>query len=1270
MPRGLLLWALIGLVGLVPRGALGQTAPPPFSAAADCARCHPRQFDEWRTSPHTYTGVSPTFWSLADAGQNSGAGLIINGTSVAGAVGNFCAPCHGPHAVFGQGGSLGGNNAGFGNVRPEFPFVCGNRLPEVVQCTAQTSLSDCGAAGQCSQFEGRACVNMPPVNDGETFPRQLRRCSDDADCRGLGIGCEGDDCGPCIISPSTIFFSSHAQEGITCETCHNMLPNVRRSCQLFRGSDSVGTFSYDLASRTTADGERLRLGPFPLSTTVDGLGRPNDELPLVDNDFHASARVDTPLMTRYDTTDRPNGTANPAASAEVVRQTELTCPELPYCSGGLCEGGSKLGATCATDTDCGGCGPVTNAPDLGRRCGGTADGAPCRTSTDCGRPSNPSLSLLARGTEDGTIGPLVSRQVNGERVLDRPDANFFRSSTMCATCHDVRPPQINMVLRSCQLQKTHVCDVNSDCVSLNIGCPGNDCGPCVAENNTALTLQSPTGAPGSFPVADPRNTGYRRVENLFTEWQISVYNHPELSFCQGNSFKACMPSADESADGPTVTDGVQALRAAAGLPNGCTPATCDSDHDGVVSLSDGVRMLRSAAGLSDCGVEGPCDVSSPFGRVVTCQNCHMSKFPEVPLIRADGSVTPENELYGEDLVAQEGSQSDRSEPLPLRRVSTHFMSGVDLPLLAFPGQSVQATRRQQLVDAAFKITLDQTPARAEAGGEGEVKVTIENVGVGHRVPAGFSHERQYWVQMFVQDAAALNGRDPFDPDAPCNLQHVVATGADDTRDPEGAAELAAAGCAYRSGFILDKAHPETGELAPDGSRDDEDPEDFFVVAGTRVRGTPTDPRIEVRPGAKGRALTIQNICAKATEEAYVAGIRDGTGLDMVATPGFPHQVRFCDPAMSPNGDPPRLGVTPSGFGNPACMENGEDLGPCVSEIELSDGNERGRCARNLSRAQCGSDAECGDDGPCLFRCARFSELECCDPTASDECRQYYDAAGVEGSCQLEPSVCVGGPESGVKPCTTAADCPGEGATCGDVGPCNIENRGIVNFQNAFRATTNGVCVDPMDPRDANLVPKPARDARGEPRSCLLNLSCQLAGLPPTASGRTPVCLVNGQCADGVNSGKPCTNYTYEQDCAGAACNVEANLELNGRASESVFIQNHPFNFNSLPPFQPRTFAYQFEVPEQFRGRQLVVAARIMNRHFPMRFLRNLVGTQVVKPPLIVEARGNPANPDQCRDQRTIDIDCFVRPLAILGNAERGGFVPATQRTRTTTVTVE
>ncbi|MFP6656348.1 MAG: hypothetical protein VCB25_12035, partial [Myxococcota bacterium] len=1250
----------------------------PFSPSGDCKACHPRQFAEWRTSPHAYSGISPTFYSLVAAGQNSfGAGTLVNqnqGVSQAGAVGDFCLPCHAPLGFVGD-GRYGGNNAGVANIQPDdsISFVCSPTASTrnvFDACTQDTAESICGNAAACRQFEGRTCSNMPPVTSGVDFPRQSIHCTDDSDCAAGVNGCPpGQDCGPCVINPSTIFYPPRAQEGINCEVCHTALPAHQRSCQLFRGSDATGVLSIEIAERgAREDGRRLRLGPYPLdpsSAPDDGLA--GDRLPLIRNAFHESARVDSPLGIPYQDTDFAFGVPNAAnTDPHIVRPTALSCNDLPYCgnagapgSNRICNGGPNLmlgGLICTSDWDCGGCGPnpVTSLIECGP--GSPRALSSCDTSIECNQPTDPSLNLLqiatARG--DGTLGPLAARPHLGGvpgSELDRSDANYYRSSMICAGCHDVRPSFGNAILRSCQLQDTHICSTNNDCLDLNVGCPDNNCGPCVVENNAPPNLSDGTAPANGATEIDPRNNGYRRVENLFSEWQISPYNHPELEFCEQNTFRAC------TADVDCVVDGED---------------------------------------------EGPCNIVSPVGLngvVVTCQDCHMSNFPETPLVTysvsppADPldnpgvsdatSLSPvvlasKNDLYSVGRAALEGSQSDPSDTIPLRRVSSHFMSGVDVPLVKFPGRDVQVVRRQQLIDAGFKIVIEPERNLTNPGmpiGPGDivrVDIEITNVGVGHRYPAGFSHERQNWVQLFVTDRAALeNGTsgdasddlDPFDLTAPCMLQQTIARSAEDARDPAGAARLLAAGCAYRSGFVLDKAHPETGEMVPDGSLRDEDPEDFFVVTGTRIRGEPGDARIEITPGAPGRALSISNICEEATANAYRASIAAGAGIDMRENSSLPFQARFCDANLSPPipGEEASFanqalgsGFTSPGFGNPDCMEAGEDLGPCVPEIELSDGNERGRCAHDLSRPFCQSDSECGNAGPCLYRCSQFPELQCCDDTPGSACELFYDQFGAEecfiaaegggtcvdgsnssqacavdgdcpGSTCGDVAICIGGSRSGLG-CDDVGDCPGVGTTCGDVGPCNVENAGIVNFQNQFRQTENGVCVDLGSPRDAEGHPDPII-VDGQPIACLLDLTCTLNGLDNATTG----CLVIGQCAEdsvippGSRAGDACTNFTYADDCGSTAtgdtiaCNVELNLELNGRPSESVFIQNHPHNFNSLAPLQPRIFEYEFEMPVEFADRDFVIAARIMNRHFPMRFLRNLIGTQVVDPPLLIEA---------------------------------------------------
>jgi hypothetical protein len=61
-------------------------------------------------------------------------------------------------------------------------------------------------------------------------------------------------------------------------------------------------------------------------------------------------------------------------------------------------------------------------------------------------------------------------------------------------------------------------------------------------------------------------------------------------------FKICGDVDGDKAVG--VTDGVQVLRAAAGLSSDCTDAICDIDVSGAITVTDGVIVLRKAAGLA------------------------------------------------------------------------------------------------------------------------------------------------------------------------------------------------------------------------------------------------------------------------------------------------------------------------------------------------------------------------------------------------------------------------------------------------------------------------------------------------------------------------------------------------------------------------------------------------------------------------------------------------------------------------------------------------
>lgn len=96
-------------------------------------------------------------------------------------------------------------------------------------------------------------------------------------------------------------------------------------------------------------------------------------------------------------------------------------------------------------------------------------------------------------------------------------------------------------------------------------------------------------------------------------------------------------------------------------------------------------------------------------------------------------------------------------------VTTHYFSGVDIPLTpefddAFIDQpELDASgiplggdqRRDLLLGRSFRFELGESQVR---GRTLELPIELENTGAGHKIPAGFSQEREFWVHLRVTDA--------------------------------------------------------------------------------------------------------------------------------------------------------------------------------------------------------------------------------------------------------------------------------------------------------------------------------------------------------------------------------------------------------------------------------------------------------------------------------------------------------------------------------------
>lgn len=198
--------------------------------------------------------------------------------------------------------------------------------------------------------------------------------------------------------------------------------------------------------------------------------------------------------------------------------------------------------------------------------------------------------------------------------------------------------------------------------------------------------------------------------------------------------------------------------------------------------------------------EGPYSTKdNPFGRVVRCQDCHMSFYPMI-----EPGIFPQMPV-------------STAPDSPMRPHAIHAFTAVSVPFIddaRFPRVDTdekdewgfpmgQHQRREQMLRAACTITLEGTPESIAADADViPIRVVVTNVGAGHRVPSGFSQERQVWIELVVRDDA---------------------------------------GIIYESGYLRDKAHPETGESEPDGLLDDEDLDDHHFIVDLETLDTVYEP---------------------------------------------------------------------------------------------------------------------------------------------------------------------------------------------------------------------------------------------------------------------------------------------------------------------------------------------------------------------------------------------------------------------------------------------
>lgn len=87
---------------------------------------------------------------------------------------------------------------------------------------------------------------------------------------------------------------------------------------------------------------------------------------------------------------------------------------------------------------------------------------------------------------------------------------------------------------------------------------------------------------------------------------------------------------------------------------------------------------------------------------------------------------------------------------PQREVHRHYFTGVDLPLVDFPGkqQTIAAVEALLKSSAEFKVLV---PALISATEVLVIEATVDNSRTGHNLPSGTIFERQMWIELIVEN---------------------------------------------------------------------------------------------------------------------------------------------------------------------------------------------------------------------------------------------------------------------------------------------------------------------------------------------------------------------------------------------------------------------------------------------------------------------------------------------------------------------------------------
>lgn len=199
-------------------------------------------------------------------------------------------------------------------------------------------------------------------------------------------------------------------------------------------------------------------------------------------------------------------------------------------------------------------------------------------------------------------------------------------------------------------------------------------------------------------------------------------------------------------------------------PAGRRGVTCDACHKsesqlpGMVSTKyrlDGVMYgpISDPVPNSFHGSKGRAD----FDKSIQCAGCHDVVNPRGVKVEATYSEWASSSYPGRDISCQvchmkwEPGQAAIGGPSN-RRVHSHYMDGVDIPLKEFPGREAMIQRMLDQLRYTVKTRFEPID-NVVRGASIPVNMEVINTITGHNVPSGTIYERQMWVQLIAVNEA-------------------------------------------------------------------------------------------------------------------------------------------------------------------------------------------------------------------------------------------------------------------------------------------------------------------------------------------------------------------------------------------------------------------------------------------------------------------------------------------------------------------------------------